>query len=185
MKPKFQNVIALLTVGLLILSLFCMWLLWLAISSDDQVQALERYKLAVELFKVLITGIVVVLLGTILPLVFRLSREHFEHNKEARLAYSEAKTGVDYLHLRLSTASLDQAVEHIQSVHVKKHLAGSYPELLNFLFGQTTSEWSSKMYERLVATRKVLEENSEDWDQLLPYQRLAILKANGSSKSSK
>ena len=185
MKLNFRTSVFLAALCLLAVTFWFAYQLWLAIATDGQVQPLERYKMTIELYKSLIAGIVVVLLGTIIPLVFKLSREDFEHNREARRAYSEAKTGVDYLHIRLCTLSLEQAAQHIQTIHVNKHLAETYPELTNYLYRKTVSEWGSEMWSRLNATRIVLEENSKDWDQMPFDQRLSKLKYHESIPAPK
>src|ERR1700733_12102147 len=56
-------------------------------------------------------------------------RYSFERLRDSRTAYSEAKTGIDYLPLRLCTLDLKAAAAFVQRAHVRKHEAELYPEL--------------------------------------------------------
>lgn len=176
MKVNLRLVMVLIATVAVVLATASAFLLWNTMRSDKLVPPVELYKLAVELYKALIAGTVVALLGTLVPLAFKVSRESFEQRKEARHAYSEAKTGVDYLHLRLSTLSLSEAAQLVQSIHVKKHLAETYPELAEYLHGRTIEAWGTDMWTKLNASRQVLEKSGNQWDQLLPQQRLEALR---------
>lgn len=57
----------------------------------------ELYTLRLELYKTIITGILVALLVLLIPLIIQAYRDNFEQRKEARQAYSEAKTSISYL----------------------------------------------------------------------------------------
>lgn len=178
---KLTKILASIAIIIVIFAILIGYVLWSMISKDPQVEVVEQYKLAVELYKVLITGFVVALFGTILPLVIKWSREQFEHSKEARQAYSEAKTGVDYLNLRLATLSLEQAAQCLSNVHVKKHLAETYPELKNYIYSKNVKDWGTKMWKQLDKVRTVLEENCNEWDLLQYSERLKLLSGKDTS----
>lgn len=83
---------------------------------------------------------------------FSEARDSFERSKEARIAFSHAKTGVDYLSLRLGVLPLEGATDLIQQIHVWKHRAELYPkELERFLEHRedpvNPKQWANLLYE--------------------------------------
>jgi signal transduction histidine kinase len=113
-------------------------------------------KFELDMFKVILAGFVVGMLGILIPAVSTEARQRLEQRKASRIAYSKAKTGVDYLKLRLAAASLAEAATALQTAHFHKHQA-------------------EQMYRKLFGARKVLEENAEVWDRLSPEVRIALL----------
>ncbi|HZL29578.1 MAG TPA: hypothetical protein VFC54_00775 [Pseudolabrys sp.] len=83
---------------------------------------LEAHKFELEIFKVILAGFVVGMLGILIPAVVTEARHRFEQRKESRVAYSAAKTTIDYLKLRLATASLEEAATALQQAHFNKTL---------------------------------------------------------------
>src|SRR5436853_487571 len=90
---------------------------------------IEYYKLYVDLAKSVLVGFGAAMLGILIPAVFAEAHYSFERLRDSRTAYSEAKTSVDYLPLRLCTLNLKAAVALVQRAHVRKHEAELYPEL--------------------------------------------------------
>ena len=133
-----------------------------------------------SLFKAILAGFVVSMLGILIPAVASEARQRFEQRKASRIAYSKAKTGVDYLKLRLAASSLAEAAAAIQSAHFHKHQAELYDEFPQWLAQRyddkmTPVEWDVMMYGRLFCARQALEQNAEAWDRLGPAQRVALL----------
>jgi hypothetical protein len=133
-----------------------------------------------DLFKAILAGFVVSMLGILIPAVASEARQRFVQRKASRIAYSEAKTGIDYLKLRLAVANLDEAADALQKAHFHKHQAELYddfPEWLEKRYGakKTALEWDEEMYGKLFCARQALEENAEAWDRLCPAQRIALL----------
>src|SRR5213078_30303 len=125
-------------------------------------------------------GGLVALVGALVPQVLAQAQAEFEKRKDSRTAYSKAKTGIDYLPLRLSTLGLLKAAALIQRVHVYKHEAELYEELLERWLrrrddNRTSVQWGSDMYDTLFAIRELLEQHALDWDSLTPDQRLKLL----------
>lgn len=150
----------------------------------------DFFHLAVDVYKSFFVGAAVALVGTLLPLMFRDARESFEQLKTARLAYSEAKTGLDYLHLMLSSMALRETIEFLHRVHLQKHVAELYPELAMILQDgksgalpptQRVREWSEKRFHTLVAARLTLEECADRWDAMTRSARRAELRARAPS----
>ena len=132
------------------------------------------------LFKAILAGFVVSMLGILIPAVASEARQRFEQRKESRIAYSEAKTDVDYLKLRLAASSLAEAAAALQNAHFHKHQAelfDEFPEWLEKRYGadMTALRWDEMMYGRLFCARQALEQNAEAWDRLSPAQRIALL----------
>src|ERR1017187_11027645 len=127
-----------------------------------------------EIFKILGGGLFVALL------TLYIQKQHytFERMKESRRAYSEAKTAVDYLELRLSCLKLADAAQLLQQIHINKHMAEIYPELLVHLKRKGTNksplEWGDDLYFKLYAVRRILERHVSEWDELAPALRLEI-----------
>ena len=87
------------------------------------------FKVYADIFKTIVAGVVVALLAVLIPTLVGEARFAFERMKDSRVAYSNAKTGIDYLKLRLSTLNLHDAAALVQHVHFQKHLAELYDEL--------------------------------------------------------
>jgi hypothetical protein len=110
-----------------------------------------------------------------LSLLIQNQHYKFERLKESRKAYSDAKTGADYLELRLCTLTLAEASAFVQQVHIWKHCAELYPELAQHLKARgfyNPREWADSIYYKLAAARQLLGENVEIWDALTCRERL-------------
>jgi hypothetical protein len=141
--------------------------------------AIARYKFYLEVFVLILGGFLVAMLGIIVPRVLAEIRADVEHAKGARAAYSEAKTGFDYLKSRLASMKLAKAMAHLQSVHTKKHFAELFPEFERYLSNSegpaVARIWTRRFYNSLLQTRKMIQGRAADWDELTPEQRLALL----------
>jgi hypothetical protein len=144
---------------------------------DDRIQ---YYKLYVDLAKAVLVGFGAALLGILIPAVFAEARYSFERLRDSRTAYSEAKTGIDYLPLRLCTLDLKAAAAFVQRAHVRKHEAELYPELKFHLkkrgIDKTPEQWGDGIYSQLFDVRELLEAHAGEWDSLRPDGRLALLR---------
>src|ERR1700722_6990845 len=144
---------------------------------DDRIQ---YYKLYVDLAKAVLVGFGVALLCILIPAVFAEARNTFERLRDSRTAYSEAKTGIDYLPLRLCTLDLKAAATFVQPAHVRKHEAELYPELNFHLkkrgINKTPEQWGDGIYSQLFDVRELLEAHAGEWDSLRPDARLALLR---------
>jgi hypothetical protein len=111
--------------------------------------------------------------------VFAEARYSFERLRE-RSSYSEAKTGIDYLPLRLCTLDLKAAAAFVQRAHVRKLEAELYPELKFHLkkrgINKTLDQWGDGIYFQLFDVRELLEAHAGEWDSLGPDARLALLR---------
>jgi hypothetical protein len=141
---------------------------------------IQYYKLYVDLAKAVLVGFGAALLGILIPAVFAEARYSFERLRDSRTAYSEAKTGIDYLPLRLCTLDLKAAAAFVQRAHVRKHEAELYPELKFHLkkrgINKTPEQWGDGIYSQLFDVRKLLEAHAGEWDSLGPDARLALLR---------
>jgi hypothetical protein len=139
----------------------------------------EYYAIYFDVVKTLWVGIAFVVLSVLIPAGVGEVRHAFERLKESRIAYSEAKTGVDYLPLRVSSLPLKEASALIQQVHVHKHQAELYEELELHLrrrgYQGTPEEWGDMLYYELLRVRDLLEKHSGQWDNLQPDARLKIV----------
>jgi|GEM_PF-3525308 len=151
---------------------------------------LDYYRLYADILKAIIIGFGVALFGILLPAILAETRSRFEKLKDSRLAYSQAKTGVAYLALRLCAMPLAEAGAHIQTVHVFKHQAELYDELKIWLTRRYSNNsplnnsdvWAEYLYDKIFKMRKVLEENAGEWDKLEPDERLRLLLAGRPSE---
>lgn len=144
------------------------------------VDRIEYYKLYVDLAKAVFVGFGAALLGILIPAIFAEARFSFERLKESRTAYSEAKTSVDYLPLRICTLDLKGAAALVQRAHVRKHEAELYRELGVHLKRRgitlTPEQWGDALYDRLFTVRMLLELHAADWDSLTAANRLALVR---------
>ena len=104
-----------------------------------RVRYLEQY---IELFRIIVVGVVVALASVLIPLVYSQAKAKFERYKEARSAYSRAKTAVLYLADRVLKAesqasgagsqeieeSASEAFELIERAHRELHLAETFED---------------------------------------------------------
>ena len=141
---------------------------------------IQYYKLYVDLAKAVLVGFGAALLGILIPAVFAEARYSFERLRDSRTAYSEAKTGIDYLPLRLCTLDLKAAAAFVQRAHVRKHEAELYPELKFHLkkrgINKTPDQWGDGIYSQLFDVRELLEAHAGEWDSLGPDARLVLLR---------
>jgi hypothetical protein len=137
------------------------------------------YKLHVDLAKAVLVGFSAALLGILIPSVFAEARFSFERLKDSRTAYSEAKTSVDYLPLRVCALDLKSAAALLQRAHVRKHEAELYRELGLHLkrrgITKTPEQWGDELYDRLFSVRTILEAHAADWDSETADARLALV----------
>ena len=147
----------------------------------DAGQRLEYLEFALEVYRALFIGFLVATLGILIPQSFTESKYEFERFRESRLAYSEAKTGIEYLPDRLADLEFAAAVELIERVHVRKHVAETYTELKQHLHGRSPRDWGDGAYARLAGMRDVLREHSHDWSALDRHERLQMLLAAASA----
>jgi hypothetical protein len=141
---------------------------------------LPFFNFELDMFKAILAGFVVGMLGILIPAVATEARQRFEQRKASRIAYSEAKTEVDYLKLRLATTSFAEAANTLQRAHFRKHMAELYddfPRWLKRRYGSKMNpdRWDTMMYGKLFCARLVLERNAEIWDQQSAAQRVALL----------
>ena len=141
---------------------------------------IEYWKFYLEFFSIVLIGFFVAMLGVLIPRGFSKTKYAFERLKESRIAFSRAKTGVDYLPVRLCGLPLKTATSVMQNTHVWKHRAELYSELAQHLLKRgdnvSPSDWGDLMYEQLNAIRCAVERNSANWDSMPPEKRLAELK---------
>ena len=148
-------------------------------STIGRAERLPFYKLYLDALKAILISGLVALASVLIPAIISQANADFRKLKESRTAYSNAKTGVDYLPLRLSSLSLPEAAAHIQQMHVYKHHAELYEELKDHLKRRHIpggpEQWGDAMYDKLFAVRQVLEAHSGEWDALKPDARLKLL----------
>lgn len=140
------------------------------------------YKFCLDVFKVVSVSVMIGVLGIVIPAFLTYSKDKFDRLKDSRAAYSGAKTGVDYLSLRLSAANFSKASRLIQQVHFQKHQAQLYAEelkqhlKLRYEHPVSLDDWDEGMYRKLRNVRILLRNHAAKWDTLSPSQRLEILK---------
>lgn len=140
------------------------------------------YKFYLDMFKAVIGGFVVAMLGVLIPAVVAEAKYNFERLKASRAAYSRVKTGLDYLKLRLAAMDFKEAGVHLQSLHFHKHQADLYDELQQWLtrrFGpdMTMDDWDDMTYRKLVRARILLQEQGAHWNNMHPADRAKALEA--------
>lgn len=165
--------------GLIVLAAVGVFLIENNPSTIGRADRLQYYQLYLDVFKAILVGGFVALASLLIPAVIAQANADFSKLKESRIAYSKAKTGVDYLPIRLCSLDLARAGALLQQVHVHKHQAELYTELAQHLkrrnITESPQEWGNQLFEKLFACMNVLERNAEDWDTLQPHARLLLL----------
>ena len=178
---KASYAVLFVTLVLLILLLLLIYVQRDRVTPTNEI---EYYKLYVEAFKVIAAGFGIAALGILVPAVLSEARDRFERLKQSRSAYSQAKTGDDYLPVRLCSLTLKEASALVQEVHVQKHQAELYDDELTRWLEQRFQEgdirrnpkiWADIMYDRLFAFRELLELDADSWDTRTPRDRLQLL----------
>jgi hypothetical protein len=174
---RFLVVIIVIMLGGLLVIAWLTHNLSASMPTADRVQYLKLYA---DWAKAILVGFGAALLAVLIPAYLSEARFHFERLKDSRTAYSEAKTGQDYLLLRLSTQDLKDAAALVQRVHVRKHEAELYPELAIHLkrrrIDRTPEQWGDELYGRLFIVRQLLESKAGEWDSMSIGSRLALLR---------
>jgi hypothetical protein len=181
-EPSASSISAKAIIITVIVAAVLLALLALAAANVDRTVIVENrlayYKIYAEIFKTIIAGFVVALLGIFVPALIGEIKFKFEKLQTSRELYSKAKTGVDYLPVRLCNLNFDDASALIQKVHVYKHQAELYfTEQIWHLQKHkvTPDEWSEIMYRKLLGFRTSLQEHADDWDHLSKSEKLALL----------
>lgn len=139
---------------------------------------IEQGKFFLEIYKTIGVAFLIAFLGVVIPHVLAESRESFLRFKESRIAYSEAKTSIIYLPLKLSNIkSFNHAVATVEEAHRKLHLCETYPaELRKHLHWHPNKKtWVDRNYWELIAIRKVLDVYMGMWAEKSAEKRLEIL----------
>jgi len=172
---------------LIILLVITTFLLFIAFNITNRLDFIQPnskqmtyYQFDLDIFKSILIGFLVAILGILIPTMIAESHHNFQRLKESRIAYSKAKTGVDYLALRLCTLKLSEASKIIQEVHFQKHQAVLYPEFKQHLKDRfddtiTKDQWDKAIYRKLRDTRLLLKNHASEWDTLKPNERLELL----------
>ncbi len=134
-------------------------------SMEDHQIIINYLTLKFEVFKAIIIGYLVSVLGLIIPNIIPEAKYEFERNKEGRIIYSKAKTGIDYLPYTLTDMDKHSAREHIHNIHELKHLADIYIK-----DDAKIAVWPFKKpydaYGILMAYLKLIEDEKNSWDTL-------------------
>lgn len=167
-----------MTIGLTVCAV--VFVRWIEIHPVSAPQ-LAIYRFDLDLFKTIVAGFLVAMLGILIPASIAEASNNFKRLKESRAAYSKAKTGLDYLALRLCTAQLSEAHDIVQEVHFYKHQAVLYPEFKQHIKDRYEScisadKWDEVTYKKLRNTRVLLKKHASGWDNLTAPERLEILK---------
>jgi hypothetical protein len=141
------------------------------------------YEFYLSIFKLIVGGFLVAMLGILIPNAISETKYNFKKLRASKIAYSKAKTGIDYLKLRLSTMNLVEAVALLEKVHYHKHYAQLFDEFEEHLKKRYDSDhelrnpdkWDEVMYTRLFVTREILEKNADNWDAMTRKGRIALL----------
>jgi hypothetical protein len=180
MKRQVQISVAIVFVIMIASLLVIVWLTRNLSPSMPTADRIQYLKLYADWAKAILVGFGAALLAVLIPAYLSEARFHFERLKDSRTAYSEAKTGQDYLLLRLSTLDLKDAAALVQRVHVRKHEAELYPELAIHLkrrrIDRTPEQWGDEIYGRLFVVRQLLESKAGEWDSMSIGSRLAFLR---------
>lgn len=140
----------------------------------------------IGLLNIVVVGVLVALVSVLIPSVYSQARDRFDRYKEARLAYSKAKTAVLYLGDRIVEAASHreqneraQLFALVEKAHRELHLAETFGEDIRaqrFLsWYDDPSVWILHNYWRIVAVSAALrwyEENAPFADEPEPAVKL-------------
>lgn len=134
-----------------------------------------------DAYEAILVGLIVGVLGILVPNFYGQARDRFEHERKARQALSEVETGIDYLPGIIASAKdLSEAYLKLESLQVMKHVALTYkPELEKLLEDKevvSPEEWGHKSYLFLVATECELQVHAKDWNTKPADERIIHLR---------
>ena len=149
---------------------------------DLQKVRLEYYKEYVEFIKIILIGFFVGLITILIPNFLAERKYEFATKVKAKLLYSEAKTGINYLPYRLQFISEpEKAIAEIQELHVKKHLTETYynylPQKNKAAKRNEDRIWDKYFmpYELLTHYVNKLQENKDLWNDFSEIKRYEVL----------
>jgi len=136
--------------------------------------SLERLRLFLDIYKALGVGVLVAILGAIIPQILPEARDRFRRFKDSRVAYSEAKTSIIYLPEKLASLPFSEAVLALEHAHKRLHLAETFSEELrgHLAWHPHPETWVDRNYWDLMALRRVLRSNAEIWSTMSTAERL-------------
>ena len=179
-RLKIKNPVRLILIWSVILAIVAtifVTILFLKYGFHDDVELqLKYFEIFGSAYKAIATGIIVAVLGAVIPQLLPEAKYTFEKYRDSRVAYSEAKTGILYLPYKLSNLSYDKAIALVQEVHEKLHLAESYDELREHLKPYNDPDtWGKNKFHELMAMKTVLSNHIQDWGDIKPEARLQEL----------
>lgn len=177
MRPIAAKAIAITIISAVLFLLLLVLIIIHVENGADHGDRSAYYKVYADLFQTIVVGFVVALLGIFVPALIGELKYGFDRLQHSRTLYSEAKTGVDYLPLRLCSMDFQEAAALIQQVHVYKHQAELYAELQKHLEKHevTPNQWSEIMYRKLSGFRNLLQEYADEWETLGKAKKLELL----------
>jgi len=171
---------AIVVVAILLFACLALFAFWINAAVPLPMLRTHYYDACIDLLKTILIGFSVAVVGTMIPTILAEARHDFERLRDSRIAYSEAKTGFDYLALRLPTLSLLEAASLVQNVHTRKHIAELYDELALHLerrgISKTAAQWGDYIYYYLYQVRHMLEAHALEWDTLTTADRLKLIR---------
>jgi hypothetical protein len=180
MKPMVRQLAIGATVTAFILFIAStIWIIGYLSPPTDPTLRLEYLKFTLEVYKAIGLGFLITLLGVAIPSILPEARYVFETSREARMAYSKAKTGLIYLPYELADLKFSDALAHIKNLHFEKHMAEAYPQIPEDI------KWLKEVaYHGIMAAHQKLSTQT-DWDSISRNDRLKILLTKDESESHK
>lgn len=164
------TIIAIIFLGLSIIWMSFNISLPKANSIEDHEIIIKYLSFELDVYRTIIISFLIAVLGLIIPNMLPEMKYEFERKKEGRRIYSEAKTGIDYLHFELADLDMKEAREHIHRIHVLKHLADLYIKE-----DENIAIWPYKKpyeaYEIIMEYLYAIEDYKNPWNEMTYDQR--------------
>lgn len=166
----YCSVFAFVLFGLAVIWLFIEISIPNANTNEDHEIVLKYLSFEFDVFKAIIIGYLIAVLGLIIPNILPEIKYEFEMKKKGRKVFSKAKTGIDYLKFELADLNRIEARKHIHQIHELKHLADLYMKEDNKI-----AKWPYKKpfeaYEIIMEYLNLIENTAEPWDKMSISQR--------------
>jgi|GEM_PF-4921616 len=127
--------------------------------SPENETIVKFYAFKFEVIKAILIGLLIGVIGIIIPHILSATKYNFEFRREGRRLYSEVKTGVEYLPYKLPFLNFKESIELIEKIHQLKHLGDLYEDDKGSLYKKTFDQ-RLRIYEKLEAIRELISQEN-------------------------
>ena len=141
-------------------------------------QELEHWKFFIDVVEIIAIGFLLASLGFLIPPLLKEAQHKVDRVEASRIAFVEATTEEKYLPTKIAALSYADAVELVESIHLKKRKAESYKELRQHLKLRDEDRlvWHGRLSSTFEVLIGLLESEASNWDSMDCKNRLQLVR---------